>query len=135
MGFKTRERQRRRRKRIASSAAQIQARKTGSSKGGWWLTPVQSTTCCAKCATILRVGADMVYRHVPREARCMRCAERNPESKGYRTSLRWERTRYPAHKAKAAGLGGVVRPEPVRLVGVALGVAHATASSDSRTGR
>jgi hypothetical protein len=36
-------------------------------------------------------GAEIVYRHEPREVRCVRCAERDPESKGYRPSIRWER--------------------------------------------
>jgi hypothetical protein len=32
-----------------------------------------------------------VFRYEPRAIRCQRCTERDPESKGYRPPIRWER--------------------------------------------
>jgi hypothetical protein len=91
VGFKQRERKRRRK--AATSSAQAKARESGSSAGKWWLTPLRSTACCARCATVIREGHDAVYRYKPREVRCLPCAERDPDSKGYRPSLAWERQR------------------------------------------
>jgi RNase P subunit RPR2 len=89
LGFKKRER--RRRKRVAQVAAQSASRRSGSSASRWWLTPVRTKTCCARCGLVLSPGRGMVYRHEPRESLCHPCADggRVP----YRTSLRWERKR------------------------------------------
>jgi hypothetical protein len=86
MGYKQRERKRR--KKAAMASAQRQARKNGRSDR-WWLTLVKEPTCCARCARVLRDGAEMVYRAVPREARCLLCAE----GLSYRPSVRWESKR------------------------------------------
>jgi hypothetical protein len=69
-------------------SAERRARKAGRSDR-WWLTTVKQTTCCAKCARVLRAGDDMVYRPEPREARCLLCAE----ALSYRPSVRWEEER------------------------------------------
>jgi len=60
--------------------------------GRWFLTIVTRKTCCAKCAGILNIGGEMVYRHTPREARCKLCAELDPDVKP-RPSTSWERSR------------------------------------------
>ena len=86
MGFKQRERKRK--KKTAMGSAQRQARKSGRSDQ-WRLTEARHTTCCAKCARILRDGHEMVYRAEPREARCLLCAE----GLSYRPSVRWEQKR------------------------------------------
>ena len=91
MGFKQRERKRK--TKAAARRAQSRSRDTGSSAAGWWLTVVQTDTCCGRCGRTLRRGHEMVYRHAPREARCMDCARRLEDSKGYGTSLRWARER------------------------------------------
>lgn len=91
MGFKQRER--RRKQRAASGTAQREARDSGSSADRWWLTPLASTGCCARCGLVIREGGAGVYRHTPREVRCVPCAERREDSKGYRPSLKWERER------------------------------------------
>lgn len=90
MSFKTRERKRT--KRIAVTAAQTQARRSGSSSARWYLTIVSRDTCCARCAGMLRVGREMVYRATPREALCPLCAELDPTIRP-RPSVRWERWR------------------------------------------
>jgi hypothetical protein len=61
--------------------------------GRWYVTVVKRKTCCAKCAKILNLGDEMVYRHTPREARCKPCAELDPNIKP-RPSQSWERTRH-----------------------------------------
>jgi hypothetical protein len=88
MGFKQRERKRK--QRAAMGSAQAESRRSGSSADKWWLTPLVSTTCCARCGLVLREGTDAVYRHTPREARCVRCADQDPASSSYRASARWE---------------------------------------------
>jgi hypothetical protein len=91
MSFKQRERKRK--QWAARQAAKRKRNKAPQpSSGRWWLTPVANTTCCARCAGILREGREMVYRHTPREALCVACADADP-AVSYRPSLRWERRR------------------------------------------
>jgi hypothetical protein len=88
-----RQRERKRRKSAAVVGAQRESRRTGSSARKWWLTVVgETTTCCARCGGVLRSGREMVYRHTPREALCVSCAERDPLVK-WRPSRRWEERR------------------------------------------
>jgi hypothetical protein len=94
MGYRARERKRRRR--VAQGHAQTEARQSGSSARRRLLTIVRQKTCCAACGWILKPGADMVYRHEPREALCVRCADRDRLK--YRPSLHWEK----AHSTRAA---------------------------------
>jgi hypothetical protein len=91
MGFKQRER--RRKRRAAQAAAQRQSRRDSSAAARHWLTLVTETTCCATCGLVLRKGGAIVYRHRPREALCVPCADRAGVS--YRPSLRWEKRRVP----------------------------------------
>ena len=60
-------RERKRRTRAAQGSAGREARRLGSSAAKWWLTPVRSAVACATCGSVLRPGADMIYRHAPRE--------------------------------------------------------------------
>jgi hypothetical protein len=100
MGYKQRERKRR--KRAAQARARAGAHKLGASRSRWWwLTPLRSTACCARCAVVIREGGDAVYRHEPREVRCVRCADRLDDSRGYRTSLRWEEAQRKDPRARA----------------------------------
>jgi hypothetical protein len=87
-----RQREKKRKKSAAATRAQRESRRTGSSAGKWWLTIVQTTTCCARHGGVLRVGRPMVYRHTPREALCVACAERDPSIK-WRPSRSWEERR------------------------------------------
>jgi hypothetical protein len=86
------QRERKRKKHAASLAAQALSRRNpnrspdSASKSKWWLTIVNTTTCCAVCGGVLRQGREMVYRHTPREARCTNCAE----GLSYRPSTKWE---------------------------------------------
>jgi ribosomal protein S27E len=59
----------------------------------WFLTLAWNKTACARCGAVIPVDGEMVYRHRPREWRCLPCGTRLKDSKGYRTSLRWERAR------------------------------------------
>jgi len=100
MGFKQRERKRK--AKAAQQGSQLAARESGSSAGKWWLTVVVEDCCCAQCGRVLRVGREMVYRHTPREARCMGCAERDQGCR-WRPSLSWERAGKGKRKAAAPG--------------------------------
>jgi hypothetical protein len=87
-------------KKAAVARDRKQGRRSGSSAGQWWLTPVLRDTCCAKCAGLLRRGKkDMVYRHRPREALCIDCAEDLGVS--FRPSARWEERRLRRRKLAA----------------------------------
>jgi hypothetical protein len=90
MSYKQRERKRK--KTVAVAEAQKRSRSSGSSSQRWWLTIVTSHTCCARCSGLLRIGREMVYRHTPREALCLPCADRDTAIR-YRPSLQWERAR------------------------------------------
>ncbi len=87
MGFKQRERKRK--AKAARQGSQRKARESGSSAGKWWLTLVVEDCGCARCGRVLRTGGEMVYRHTPREARCVTCAQRD-DGCSWRPSLRWE---------------------------------------------
>src|SRR4051794_1624021 len=100
MGFKQRERKRK--KAAATAASQRAARESGSSARKSWLTIVASDTCCARCGGVLRVGREMIYRHSPREALCLPCAEAD-SGLSYRPSARWERARGKSRRRAAAG--------------------------------
>ena len=106
MGWKHREAQRK--KAAATARARKESRKSGSSSNRWWLTILQSKTCCANpaCHGILRPGAEMVFRKVPEEALCVACADR--AAIRYRPSVRWEQNR----KAERDGGRGALRVRP-----------------------
>ncbi len=70
-------------------------RTTASASDRYWLTIVKRNTCCARCAGLLRVRREMVYRHTPREALCVLCAERDPNVR-FRPSVAWERAKCPS---------------------------------------
>jgi hypothetical protein len=91
VGFKQRERKRRRK--AAQNAAHRSARESGSSAEKWWLTLATRKCCCARCGTVLGEGVEIAYRHAPGEVRCVRCAGRLEDSRGWRPALRWERSR------------------------------------------
>ena len=104
MGYKARERKRRRRAAGMAAGArsreQRASRSSGSSAGKWWLTICSRKCCCANpaCRLILKEGAEIYYRHEPRVTLCVRCAERDPEVRRARPSLKWEQ----AHKIPRA---------------------------------
>jgi hypothetical protein len=78
----------RRHKRIEAKARQ---RRSPESARRWFLTLAKKPGKFSCCGAGFERGAEIVYRHEPREVRCVSCAERGPESKGYCPSIRWER--------------------------------------------
>jgi hypothetical protein len=97
MSFESR-RKKRRHKRIEAKARQ---RRSPESARRWFLTLAKQPGKFSCCGGVFERGAEIVYRHKPREVRCVRCADCDPESKGYRPSLRWER----AHCAETSRTG------------------------------
>jgi hypothetical protein len=70
-----------------------QQRRTAETAKRWFLTIAKKPGVYSCCGQRFDRGAEFVYRHQPREVRCLRCAERDPESRGFRASLRWEKAR------------------------------------------
>jgi hypothetical protein len=89
MSFESRQKKRRH-KRIEARARR---RRSPESARLWYLTLAEKPGRFTCCKTFFGRGAELVYRSEPQEIRCLRCAERDPESRGYRPSLRWERAR------------------------------------------
>jgi hypothetical protein len=83
-----RRQKKRRHKRIEAKARQ---RRSPESARRWFLTLAKKPGRFTCCGAGFERGAAIVYRHEPRETRCLRCAERLEDSKGYRPSIRWER--------------------------------------------
>jgi ribosomal protein S27E len=83
---------RQKRRRYKQAVERSKRQHSDETAGRWFLTLARKQTKCSHCGDVLRVSAEMVYRHEPRETRCVRCASRLEDSKGYRPSLRWERS-------------------------------------------
>jgi hypothetical protein len=88
MSFESRQKKRRH-KRVEAKARQ---RRSPESARRWFLTLAKKPGKFACCGDRFERGAEVVYRHEPRELRCQRCADRDPECR-YWPSLRWERAR------------------------------------------
>jgi hypothetical protein len=87
MSYESRQKKRRH-KRIEAKARQ---RPSPESARRWFLTLAKKPGRFTCCGVGFDRGAEIAYRHEPREVRCVSCAESDPESKGYRPSIRWER--------------------------------------------
>jgi hypothetical protein len=72
--------------------ADTKRRRTPESARRWFLTLAKKPGKFECCGKRFEHGAEIVYRHEPREVRCVRCADRDPECR-YRPSIRWERAR------------------------------------------
>jgi hypothetical protein len=90
VSFQSREKKRRY-KQAVKKAKQKYADETA---GRWYLTFASREADCDCCGTRLKRRDEIVYRRNPRTIRCVRCAERLEDSKGYRISQRWQRARW-----------------------------------------
>ena len=86
MSYESRQKKRRH-KRIEAKARQ---RRSPESARRWFLTISKQAGTFNCCGLRFERGAEIVYRHEPRELRCLSCADRDPEC-SYRPSIRWER--------------------------------------------
>jgi hypothetical protein len=82
--------QSRKKKRKYKAAVKKSKRRSPETAKRWFLTIARKPGACARCGDKLAGGAEVVYRHEPRETRCLRCAPQLEDSKGYRPSIRWE---------------------------------------------
>ena len=87
MSFQSREKKRK----YKAAVSKSKRRHSSGTVRRWFLTISRKAGACACCGDRLAAGAEVVYRHEPRETRCLRCAGRLEDSKGYRPSIRWER--------------------------------------------
>jgi hypothetical protein len=95
LSFKSREKRRRRKLESKIVTAKARSNRTEETARRWFLTLARTKGQCASCGDRFAKGAEIVYRHEPREVRCLRCADRDPDCR-YRPSLRWERARKAA---------------------------------------
>jgi hypothetical protein len=96
MSFQSREKKRRYKRAVDKS----KKRYAGKTARRWFLTLARKRASCACCGDVIKVGGEIIYRHEPREVRCVRCAGRLEDSKAFRPSLRWDRAR--GQKARRA---------------------------------
>ena len=89
MSFQSREKKRK----YKAAVKKSKRRHSSETAKRWFLTISRKAGACDVCGDKLAARAEVVYRHEPREVRCVRCAERLEDSKGYRPSIRWERKR------------------------------------------
>jgi hypothetical protein len=87
MSYESRQKKRRH-KRMEQKAKRGRSSETATR---WYLTIAKRPGRFDCCRQTFARGDAIVYRHEPRETRCLRCAERLEDSKGYRPSIRWER--------------------------------------------
>jgi ribosomal protein S27E len=84
---------RRKKRRYKRIEAEAKRRRTPESARRWFLTLAKKPgrfSCCGDC---FDRGGEIVYRHESKEIRCVRCASGEPDSKGFRLSIRWERAK------------------------------------------
>jgi hypothetical protein len=91
VSFNSRERRRRRKLEDKKATAGARRNRAPETARRWFLTLARTGGRCACCDGRFVKGAEIVYRHEPRETRCVRCASRLEDSKGFRPSIRWER--------------------------------------------
>ena len=105
MSFQSRQKKRR----YKSAVRQAKREHTAETARRWFLTLARKDGACSCCGDVFRRGAEIVYRHEPRDMRCVRCAGRDPESSAYRPSIRWEKARPKrgSKRASEAPLRGV----------------------------
>lgn len=88
MSFQSREKKRR----YKAAVSKSKRRHAPETAKRWFLTLARKDVQCACCNQLVRRKGEIVYRHEPREVRCLRCADRDPDCR-YRPSIRWERAR------------------------------------------
>lgn len=93
MSFKSREKRRRGKLESKIASARARTNRTEETARRWFLTLARKPGRCSCCGDRFERGAEVVYRHEPREVRCLRCASRLEDSRGFRPSLRWERAK------------------------------------------
>jgi hypothetical protein len=80
----------RRHKRVVAKARR---RRNAETAARWFLIVAKRPGRCSVCRSEFDRGAEIVYCRVGREVRCLRCGEREPDSRGFRLSLNWERAK------------------------------------------
>src|SRR5215208_2312635 len=89
---------RQRKRRYKRIAAKMKRSRTSESAHRWFLTVAKKPGRCSCCRRSFKRGSEIVYRHEPKEVRCLRCGQREPDSRGFRLSLRWERVKAKEQK-------------------------------------
>jgi hypothetical protein len=73
--------------------ARGRSKRTEGTARRWFLTVAKQPGKFGCCGRRFGRGDDIVFRYEPNTVRCVDCASRDPESKGFTPSIRWERAR------------------------------------------
>ena len=84
---------RKKKRKYKRAQAKSRRNRTAETAGRWFLHLAKKPGRFECCGGQFERGGEIVFRYEPREIRCVRCAERLEDSKGYRPSLRWEAMR------------------------------------------
>jgi hypothetical protein len=98
MSFQSREKKRR----YKSREKKAKRNRSSETAKRWFLTLATKPGLCSTCPGRFGRGAEIVYRHEPRETRCVRCGSRLEDSKGFGLSMRWEAMRRQQRKGARA---------------------------------
>jgi hypothetical protein len=80
-------------------AAKVRRSRSAESAGRWFLTLAKRPGKFSCCGRRFERGGEIVFRKQPHTIRSVRCADPDPESKGYRTSLRYDKAKRKAATA------------------------------------
>jgi hypothetical protein len=78
--------------------ARARSKRTEETARRWFLTIAKAAGRFGCCGRRFDRGDEIVFRYQPKTVRCVACASRDPESKGFTPSIRWERARSRARQ-------------------------------------
>ena len=87
---------RQKKRRYKRTEARARNTRTPEMARRWYLTVAKRPGRFDCCRQTFERGAAIVFRYEPRAIRCQRCAAKDPESKAFRVSLRYDRARRAA---------------------------------------
>jgi hypothetical protein len=78
-------------RRYKRTEAKVSRQRSAETAGRWFLIVAKHPGRCDRCRSKFKRGDDVVYRHDSQLTRCESCASRDPESRGFGLSLKYER--------------------------------------------